>query len=103
MTVEAFVKLLALFSVISSLTVEAIKKITTDTDKRYNMMVMIVALIVGILGTLVYFQFTGLGFSVNNIITSILMGFASGVSSMVGYDKVKQAILQIRITKEGGN
>ncbi len=96
MTVTVFIKLLSLFAILSSLTVETIKKITLDSNKKYNLMVMIVSLIIGIIGTLIYFQFSGLGFSINNIITCIIMGFLSGIASMVGYDKVKQAILQFK-------
>ena len=44
---------------------------------------------------MIYYQLTSLPFTLNNIIYAILMGLASGLCSMLGYDKVKQTILQI--------
>ena len=56
----------------------------------------LVALIVGGCGCVIYYQLNGIPFTANNIIYAVLMGFASALSSTLGYDKVKQSILQIK-------
>lgn len=48
------------------------------------------------LGTLVYYQLYGIAFDVNNIICAVLLGILSGIGAMVGFDKVKQFIGQIK-------
>lgn len=101
MTITMFLMLLSAFSIISSLVTEAVKKLISDkANLSYNIIALIVALIVGSIGTAIYYQLNGMLFNVNNIIYMILMGFASGLISMVGYDKVKQAVLQITNKQE---
>ena len=96
MTITMFLMLLSAFSVISGIITEAVKKLISDkANLSYNIIALIVALIVGSVGTAIYYQLNGMLFNANNIIYMILMGFASGLISMVGYDKVKQAVLQI--------
>ena len=96
MTITVFLMLLSAFSVISSLVTEAIKKLIDDKAQlSYNIIALISALIVGSVGTAVYYQLSGIPFTVNNIFCMVLMGFASGLVAMISYDKVKQAILQI--------
>ena len=94
-TVSTFLTLLSAFSVISGLVTEGIKKIVNDTNISYNITALIVALIIGGIGCGLYYQLNEIAFTVNNIIYMILMGFASGLVSMLGFDKVKQAIIQI--------
>ena len=96
MNVTLFLILLSAFSVISGLITEAIKKLLSDkTNLSYNLIALTVALVVGSVGCGIYYQLNGLPFDVNNIIYMILMGFASGLVSMVGFDKVKQAVEQL--------
>ena len=96
MTVSTFLTLLSAFSVISGLVTEGIKKIVNDkANISYNITALIVALIIGGIGCGLYYQLNEIAFTVNNIIYMILMGFASGLVSMLGFDKVKQAIIQI--------
>lgn len=96
MTTTSFLILLSAFSVISGLITEAVKKLISDkANLSFNIIALITALIVGSIGTAVYYQLNGIVFDTNNIIYMMLMGLASGLISMVGYDKVKQAILQI--------
>lgn len=98
-----FLILLSGFSVISSLTTEGIKNITSNkVNLSYNIVALVTALIVGGGGTAVYYQLNAIPFTVNNIIYMVLMGLASGLTSMVGFDKVKQAIEQI-VNKQKGN
>ena len=95
MTVQMFLALLAAFSVITSLVVEALKKIMAHCNK-YDIMALVSALVIGGGGTLVYYRLTDMPFTTNNIIYAILMGFASALVAMVGYDKVIQAIEQFK-------
>ena len=96
MTTTMFLMLLSAFSVISSLVTEGIKKIVNDkANLSYNIVALIVALIIGGVGCAIYYQLNAIPFTVNNIIYIVLMGLASGLGSMVSYDKVKQAIIQI--------
>lgn len=96
MTFNAFLLLLAAFASVSGLITEAIKKLITEkANFSYNIIALVVALIVGSTGCSIYYVFYEIPFTTNNIICIVLMGFASGLVSMLGYDKVKQTILQI--------
>lgn len=96
MNTTMFLILLSAFSVISSLITEGIKNLANDrVNLSYNIVALITALIVGGGGTAVYYQLNAIPFSTNNVVYMVLMGLASGLVSMVGFDKVKQAIEQI--------
>lgn len=96
MTTTMFLILLSAFSVISSLVTEGIKNIITDkVNLSYNIVALVTALIIGGGGTAIYYQLNTIPFTVNNIIYMLLMGLASGLTSMVGFDKVKQMVLQV--------
>lgn len=96
MTVSTFLILLTAFSVISGLVTEGFKNLLKDKENlSYNLVALVIALVVGTAGCAVYFILNHMPFNVENIIYMILMGFASGLGSMVGYDKVKQTIEQI--------
>ena len=98
MNVNLFLILLSVFSVISGLVTEAIKKLVNDkANFSYNLIALIVALVVGGAGCGLYYQLNEISFTSNNIIYMILMGLASGLVSMVGFDKVKQTIEQLTV------
>lgn len=89
MTVEMFLALLLGFSTLASLTTEAIKKIFSADG---NVTAFIVAIVIGLIGTFIYYQLANIDFTLNNIIYAILMGLASSLTSQLGYDKIKEAI-----------
>lgn len=96
MGIETFLMLLSAFSIISGLVTEGIKKIVNDkANLSYNLIALSVALVVGTGGCAVWYQLNDIVFTVDNIIYMFLMGFASGLVSTLGYDKVKQTIIQI--------
>lgn len=97
MSVTTFIMLLAAFSIITSLVTEAIKKIL-DSPKP-NIVALIVGLIIGVGGSIVYYILNAVPIDVVTVIYAILLGGASALCAMLGYDKVKQAIEQI-ISKE---
>ncbi len=103
MTISIFLILLSVFSLIVGLIVQALKKLLDECGRHYssNVVACIVAAIVGICGTAIYYDLAGIAFTATNIICMILMGLAAAVGSMVGYDKVIQTIKQIAM-KGGG-
>ena len=99
MTIQVFLILLAIFAVCTSLLTEAMKNFCNEQGKDYasNIMVLVAAAIVGGLGTVVYYIATSIVWTPMNIICIPLMIIANWVGSMVGYDKVKQAIEQFKL------
>ena len=101
MTITTFLMLLSSFSVLSGLVTEGIKKLISDkANMSYNIIALIVSLIIGGVGCAIYYQLNTILFDINNVIYMILMGLASGLCSMVGYDKLKQCIEQISGNKK---
>lgn len=96
MNITTFLMLLFAFSVITSLVMEVVKKFISEKENvSYNIVTLSIAVIIGGLGTVIYYRLSNTPFTLNGSIYAVLMGFASGLCSMLGYDKVKQAILQI--------
>ena len=98
MNITLFIALLVMFSTITSLLTEAFKKILDGATIKYssNILVVIIACIVGICGTGIYYVLSGIDFTLVNIVCMPLMGLTTAVGSMVGYDKVIQAIKQMQ-------
>lgn len=97
MTVTIFLIILAVCAVATSLLTEGIKKFLDEQKVSYasNILVLIVALIVGCGATALYYVNYQIPFNVLNSVYLALMGVANWLGSMLGYDKVKQAIVQI--------
>lgn len=89
MNVEMFLALLLGFSTLASLVTQAIKKLFSADG---NVTAFIVSIVVGLIGTIIYYQLANIDFTLNNIIYAILMGLASSLVSQLGYDKIKEAI-----------
>lgn len=98
MTISTFLMLLTAFSIITSLFTEAIKKLLDSLEVSYasNMVVLMTALLVGGIGMNSFYMMTGIEFTTTNCICIFLMAVANWLVAMVGYDKVKQAILQLK-------
>ncbi len=98
MTIEMFLILLTVFSVITSLCTEAVKKFFDSLKVTYasNIIALAVAVFVGGAGTMIFYVFSGIELNIiNNICVFLMMG-ANWIGSMLGYDKVKQAITQLK-------
>lgn len=97
MTVQVFLILLTVFATVTALLTEAVKKFLDERKVTYasNMVVLIVALIIGCGGTAIYYVNAQVPFNELNSVYLALMGVANWVGAMVGYDKVRQAISQI--------
>lgn len=94
MTFEMFMFLFTTGSVISGLFTQAMKRAYSDLSP--NMMALYNALIVGIFGTLVSYFLMGIELTPPNIACLFLMSACIWLGSMVGYDKVKQTIEQLK-------
>lgn len=97
MTVTVFLIILTACAAVTSLLTEGIKKLLDGLGARYasNILVLIVALIVGGGTTALYYVHNGIPFTALNSVYLALMGIANWLGAMVGYDKVRQAIEQI--------
>lgn len=98
MNVTLFIALLTIFSTITSLSTECCKKILDELKISYssNIVVFVIACIVGVCGTGAYYIFNSIEFNTINIVCMILMGVATSVGAMIGYDKVIQTIGQLK-------
>lgn len=99
MNVTLFITLLAVFSTTTSICTEGCKKILDDIKISYssNILAFLVACIVGIGGTSIYYIINSIEFNAINIVFMFLMGLATSFGAMVGYDKVVQTIKQLKI------
>lgn len=95
MTIAMFFTIFGICAIVTGLITEAIKKLISD--KTPNLVALIVALITGTGGTAVYYIFSQIPFTFTNVLAMVLMGLASAVGAMVGYDKVVQGIKQFLI------
>ena len=100
MSTQMFLALLCAFSTITGLVVEVIKKIVSDkANISYNITALVTALIIGGAGTSIYYYLNDIAFTGKNIVYIVLLSFASGISSMITFDKFKQALIQCGIIK----
>lgn len=94
MTIEIFLFLFTIGSLISSLLTEAIKKM--DLNMSVNIIALIDAVVVGLLGTIAFYLIMGIVWTPTNIVCIFLMTFCIWIGSMIGYDKVMQTIAQLK-------
>ena len=88
---------LTIISVLTSLTVEAIKKILNDKHIDYssNLLAMIVSVVLTVAISVGYILYLGVPITIQNIIVIIALVFLSFLSSTTSFDKVKQFLQQI--------
>lgn len=94
MTIEIFLFLFTIGSLISSLLTEAIKKM--NLNMSVNIIAFIDAMVVGFLGTIAFYLIVGIVWTPTNIVCIFLMTFCIWIGSMIGYDKVMQTIAQLK-------
>lgn len=93
MTVTMFLFLFTIGSAASSLLTQAIKKAVT---LECNIIALINAVLVGILGTIAAYILMDVPFTLQNNVCIGLMTVCIWIGSMIGYDKVTQTITQLR-------
>lgn len=98
MTVELFLILLTILSVVTSLFTEGVKMFLDSMKFKYasNVVVLLVSIFVGGVGTIVFYLWNDIAWTSLNIICLFLMICANWLCAMLGYDKVMQAITQIK-------
>ena len=98
MDMALFVTLLTIFSTVTSLCTEACKKMLDEIKVPYasNILAFIIASVVGVGGTAIYYVIASIDFNAINITCMILMGLVTAVAATVGYDKVVQTISQVK-------
>ena len=94
MTSEFLISALAIISILTSLTVEAIKKLLGDRKYSSNLLAAIVAVIITIAVSIGYIIYFSLAVTPQMIVVIIAMVFLSFLAATVGYDKVIQMIKQ---------
>lgn len=97
MTVTSFLIILTICAAMTSLLTEGFKVFLDSINVQYaaNILVLIVAMIVGCGATALYYVNYQVPFNALNSVYLALMGVANWIGAMVGYDKVRQAIMQI--------
>lgn len=90
---------LALISVLTSLTVEAIKKILNEKNVEYssNLLAMCVSIVLTLAICIGYMLYWGVPITIQNVVVMVALVFLSFLSSTVGYDKVKQMLEQFGV------
>lgn len=101
MTLEAFIILLGACAVITSLLTEAVKTFLDMMKIKYasNIVVLVIAMVVGCAGAMLYYWIFIIPINGLNCIMAVFVGLSNWVGAMLGYDKVMQAIEQIKTIK----
>lgn len=100
MSLELFLALLFGVSVFTSLFVEGIKKFMGDKYKlSSNVLAGVVSIALSVLVSIAYCIFTGVVFNSQLVVILIALILFSWLCAMLGYDKVLQAIMQIKKNK----
>ncbi len=95
---ENMLALVTAFSIITSV-VTAFAKMVLDTCKvRYasNVVVLIVAILVGAGGTLLYYENAQIPLNALTSVYLAIMCLLNCMGAMLGYDKVKQMVTQLK-------
>lgn len=88
---------LAIISVLTSLTVEALKKIFNEKEITYssNLLAVIVSTILTVAMCVGYTLYFGQAFTIQRVIIMVALVFLSFLSATVGFDKIKQLFEQL--------
>ena len=84
-----------ILSITTSLTVEGLKKLLKDKKYSANFLAVITSIILTLAMSVGVIIYTGTKITPQVIVTILALMFLSSLSSMVGFDKVKQLIEQI--------
>ena len=100
MSLQIFLALLMVVSVFTSLVVEAWKKFLGDKNKfSSNVLVGVTAIILSACVGAFYCIMAEVAFNSQIVIILIALVFLSWLCAMVGYDKVVQAITQLKFNQ----
>ena len=97
MPMQVFLMLLLAVSILTSLTVEALKKFIGDKfNYSSNVLAGITSVVLSTIVGIFYCVMANVAFNSQIVIILIALVFLSWLCAMVGYDKVIQAITQIK-------
>ena len=99
MSLEVFLLLLFGISLFTGLFVEGIKKFMGNNNLSPNVLSGVVSIVLSVFVGVSYCIFTGIVFSAQIVIIIIALILLSWLCAMLGYDKVVQAVLQIKTKK----
>lgn len=91
---ELFLTGLFFVTILTTLTVEGIKKLLGEKPYNSNLLAAIVATTLSLCVAIFYVLWNGLAISVQIVLATIAFAFFSWLASMVGFDKIKQLIQQ---------
>ena len=99
MTLQVFLALLLLVSVLTGLFTEGIKKNLEERNKTYyaNTLAGIVSVVLSVLVWGCYIIIVGAAINAMMVVVLIALVLLSWLCAMVGYDKVIQAISQFKV------
>lgn len=97
MTSGFLISALALISVLTSLTVEALKKLFNEKQIQYssNLLAVVVSVVLTIAVSVGYILYFAIPVTIQVIITVIALAFLSFLGATVGFDKIKQLLEQL--------
>ena len=97
MTTTLFLELLSIFDILTSSGTEAVKKFLDSINVYYNSNIIasILDIIIGLIGTFIYYEANAIELDLLNVIYAILMSLASALTAMLGYDKFSPILANI--------
>lgn len=103
MSLEVFLTMLTIVSVFTSLFTEGIKKVMEDRKKGYasNIIAGIVAIVLSLAVSIGYLILYDVVLTAKYIVVMVALVALAWLAAMVGYDKVIQALVQIRGKRNG--
>lgn len=99
MSIHIFLLMLLTCSIFTSLIVEGLKNMLSNKGRIFvssNVIVAVVAVGLALAVSVCYALYFGLTFTVQYVICMVALCLLSWLCSMVGYDKVMQAISQLK-------
>ena len=98
MNSEFLLSALALIAALTSLTVEALKKLLDEKEIKYsaNLLAVIVSAILTVAICVGYVLYFGIPFTIQIVIIIVALVYLSFLAATVGFDKVKQLFTQLK-------
>lgn len=88
----------ALIAVLTTATVEALKKLLDDKKISYssNALAAVVSIILALASSVGYLIYTDTAFSWKILVVIVAIAYLSFLSAMIGFDKLKQMLAQLK-------
>lgn len=98
MNEEFIIGAVALIAVLTTATVEAIKKLLEDKEISYsaNVLAAVVSIILALASSIGYLVYTDTAFTWKILVVIVAIAYLSFLSAMIGFDKLKQMLAQLK-------